>query len=47
MWAGVIKTGSAIVLSPLTGFFLALLLVLIVSWLFVRATPRAVDGMFR
>ena len=42
-----LKTGSAIVLSPLTGFFLALLLVLLVSWLFVRATPRAVDGTFR
>src|SRR5687767_10059012 len=36
VWAGVIKTASAIVLSPLTGFFLALALVLIVSWLFVR-----------
>ena len=38
---------AAIVLSPVTGFFLALLLVLSVSWLFVRATPRAVDGTFR
>src|SRR5579864_4735826 len=36
VWAGVIKTGSAIVLSPMTGFFLALLLVLTVSWMFVR-----------
>src|SRR5918996_1789875 len=33
VWAGVLKTGAAIVLSPLTGFFLALLLVLIVSWM--------------
>src|SRR5262247_2047386 len=32
VWAGAIKTASAIVLSPLTGFFLALTLVLIVSW---------------
>src|SRR6187549_1999865 len=47
VWAGLIKTASAIVLSPLTGFFLALMLVLAVSWLFVRATPRAVDGTFR
>src|SRR5688572_14111842 len=47
VWAGLIKTASAIVLSPLTGFFLALMLVLTVSWLFVRATPRAVDGTFR
>ncbi len=42
-----IKTASAIVLSPMTGFFLALLLMLLVSWLFVRANPRAVDGIFR
>ena len=27
VWAGVLKTGAAIVLSPLTGFFLALMLV--------------------
>jgi PiT family inorganic phosphate transporter len=47
VWAGLLKTASAIVLSPMTGFFLALLLVLCVSWLFVRATPRAVDGTFR
>jgi PiT family inorganic phosphate transporter len=47
VWAGVIKTGSAIVLSPLSGFFLALLLILVASWLFVRANPRTVDGVFR
>jgi inorganic phosphate transporter, PiT family len=47
VWSGVIKTASAIVLSPLTGFFLALLLMLIVSWLFVRFTPFAVDSTFR
>jgi len=43
----VLKTGSAIVLSPMTGFFLALLLILIVSWTFVRVSPRTVDGTFR
>jgi PiT family inorganic phosphate transporter len=47
VWAGVVKTGAAIVLSPLTGFFLALLIVLAVSWIFVRATPHAVDRTFR
>jgi inorganic phosphate transporter, PiT family len=47
VWSGVIKTGAAIVLSPLTGFMLALLLVLIVSWLFVRFTPYAADSTFR
>jgi PiT family inorganic phosphate transporter len=43
----VIKTGAAIVMSPLIGFFLALALVLAVSWTFVRASPRMVDGVFR
>src|SRR4051795_7721559 len=36
VWEGVLKTGAAIVGSPVTGFQLALLLVLIVSWLFRR-----------
>ena len=47
MWGGLSKTLFAIVLSPATGFILALFLVLIVSWLFVRLTPFAVDGVFR
>ncbi len=47
VWTGLGKTAAAIVLSPMTGLLLALLLVLIVSWLFVRATPYAVDKHFR
>src|SRR5438105_4165727 len=47
VWAGLTKTAAAIVLSPFTGFFLALMLILAVSWLFVRATPSSVDGTFR
>jgi PiT family inorganic phosphate transporter len=47
VWSGLTKTAAAIVLSPLLGFLLALLLVLIVSWLCVRATPFAVDRRFR
>jgi PiT family inorganic phosphate transporter len=47
VWSGLIKTGAAIFLSPMTGFLLALMLVLIVSWAFVRVTPMAVDGTFR
>jgi PiT family inorganic phosphate transporter len=47
VWGGVIKTGAAIVLSPLSGFVLALMLMLLVSWLFVRSTPYAVDHVFR
>jgi PiT family inorganic phosphate transporter len=47
VWAGLTKTVAAILLSPLTGFILALLLVLLVSWLMVRTTPHAVDLVFR
>ncbi|MCG7506825.1 inorganic phosphate transporter [Mesorhizobium retamae] len=47
VWSGLLKTVAAIVLSPLTGFVLALILVLIVSWAFVRQTPFAVDSSFR
>jgi inorganic phosphate transporter, PiT family len=47
VWGGLLKTSAAIVLSPMTGFVLALLLVLVVSWIFVRATPFAVDNTFR
>jgi PiT family inorganic phosphate transporter len=44
---GVLKTTFAIVLSPAVGFLLALVLVLAVSWLFLRATPGGVDRVFR
>ncbi len=47
VWKGVLKTGAAIVVSPMVGLFLALLLVLIVSWTFVRFTPYGVDRVFR
>ena len=47
VWTGLSKTAAAIVLSPLTGFFLALMLILAVSWLLVRALPASVDGAFR
>src|SRR4029453_17221184 len=47
VWAGLSKTAAAIVLSPMTGFFLALMLILAVSWILVRALPASVDGAFR
>jgi PiT family inorganic phosphate transporter len=47
VWDGLAKTTAAIVLSPLSGFVLAMLLFLFVSWLFVRYTPFAVDRIFR
>src|SRR3989304_2355528 len=47
VWSGVIKTTVAIVASPVTGFFLALLLMLLASWLFIRFTPFGIDSTFR
>ena len=47
IWGGLSKTLYAIVLSPFTGFILALLMVLLVSWAFIRANPAFSDGFFR
>ena len=47
VWSGLLTTGAFIVLSPMIGFFLALFLVLMVSWIFVRTTPRAAEGTFQ
>ncbi|WP_448190288.1 anion permease [Azospirillum sp. sgz301742] len=46
-WEGISKTVAGIVLSPLLGFIIAQLLMVIVSWLFVKATPFTVDRRFR
>ena len=47
VWSGVGKTVAAIFLSPMIGLALALVMVLITSWLFVRQTPAMVDRLFR
>ncbi len=47
VWRGLVPTVIAIAGSPLIGFFLALMLVLALSWLFIRATPFAVDRTFQ
>jgi PiT family inorganic phosphate transporter len=47
VWKGLLKTGGAIFMSPAIGFLLALVLILAVSWIFVRSTPLAVDKYFR
>ena len=47
VWAGVLKTGAAIFLSPLIGLMLALVMVLVTSWLFRRSTPAGADRSFR
>jgi PiT family inorganic phosphate transporter len=47
VWDGLLKTAAGIVVSPGFGFLVALLLVLIVTWIFVRSRPNAVDRLFR
>ncbi len=47
VWGGLSKTLIAIVLSPVTGFILGILLIVLISWLFVRANPARTDGFFR
>jgi PiT family inorganic phosphate transporter len=47
IWKGVMPTLLAIVGSPLVGFILGLLMVLWLSWIFVRSTPYAVDRTFQ
>jgi PiT family inorganic phosphate transporter len=47
VWRGLVPTTIAIVGSPLIGFILALVMVLALSWIFVRATPFAVDRTFQ
>ena len=44
---GVVKTVVFIFVSPLLGFLLGSLMMLLVSWLFVRSTPSHVDKWFR
>ncbi len=46
-WTGLNKTLVAIVLSPTLGMLLALLIMLVTSWLAVRAHPRGAERSFR
>ena len=47
VWGGLSKTLYAIVLSPVTGFVLGILFMVLVSWLFLRANPALADSFFR
>ena len=47
IWGGLSKTIYAIVLSPFTGFLIAILLMILASWAFVKANPAWADGVFR
>ena len=44
---GILKTVAFIFVSPLLGFLLGSLMMLVVAWLFHRATPSKVDRWFR
>lgn len=46
-WSGLNKTLIAIVLSPTIGMILAMLVMLVTSWLFARATSRNAERSFR
>jgi PiT family inorganic phosphate transporter len=45
--SGLLKTVLFIVISPLVGFILGSIMMVLVSWVFVRSTPRKVDTWFR
>ena len=47
VWSGVTKTSVAIVLSPTIGMFVALMLVLITSWIFAKVNAQFADRVFR
>jgi len=47
VWKGVTSTTSAIVLSPVIGLVVSMLLMLLSSWLFSRASARTAEGTFK
>ncbi len=47
VWSGLLKTVAAIFLSPAIGFFLALVMVFLVAWTFLKSTPAFADRIFR
>src|SRR5690606_10299702 len=45
--AGTIKTVAAIFVSPIIGFALAMMMMLLTSWLFRDVQPRQANGAFK
>ena len=45
--SGILKTVAFIFISPLIGFLLGGVLLVMISWIFVRSTPSRVDRLFR
>jgi len=44
---GILKTTAFIVISPVLGLLLGALIMIAVSWIFFRSSPRGVDVLFR
>lgn len=44
---GILKTAIFIFISPMLGFALGMIIMVLVSWLFFRSSPRRVDRWFR
>lgn len=47
VWAGIIKTTSFIALAPLLGMMAAMTLMMITSWIFMKATAKSAEGVFK
>jgi len=45
--SGILKTVAFIFISPLLGFLIGSVLLLAISWIFMRSTPTRVDRLFR
>jgi PiT family inorganic phosphate transporter len=47
LWPGILKTAAFIFVAPLLGMALGALIMLMLSWIFFRQSPRRVDRWFR
>ncbi|HZF29228.1 MAG TPA: inorganic phosphate transporter [Gammaproteobacteria bacterium] len=47
LWPGILKTAAFVIVSPLLGLLLGALIMLMLSWICFRQTPRRVDRWFR
>jgi inorganic phosphate transporter, PiT family len=47
IWPGILKTAAFILIAPLLGMVLGALIMLLVSWICFRQSPRRVDRWFR
>jgi inorganic phosphate transporter, PiT family len=47
LWPGILKTAAFIFVAPLLGLLLGALIMLVVSWICFRQSPRRVDRWFR